>query len=135
MHSVQPLLVVDDEALIRFEMVDTLQAGGYTVSECGDGTSALIAIDESTVLHGLITDVNMGTGPTGWIVARHARQKFPDIAVVFVTGDSAADWASEGVPNSIVMQKPFAYAQLVAAVANLLIDIGPQPAPEDPLAD
>ena len=30
-----------------------------------------------------------------------------------MTGDSAADWAAEGVPNSTLLQKPFATAQMI----------------------
>lgn len=129
-EPVQPLLVVDDEHLIRLDLVDTLESGGYTVSDCADGESAMASIDKSVELHGLITDIRMGNGPSGWIVGRHARQKFPNIVVIYITGDSAADWVIEGVPNSVVMQKPFAAAQLLAAVANLLIEAGPQSAPE-----
>lgn len=131
MKPVQPILVVEDEPLIRFDIVDTLQAGGYTVSERGDGASAMAWIDGTTELHGLVTDVNLGDGPTGWMVARHAREKFPRLALVYISGDSIADWAAEGVPNSVVIQKPFAGAQLLTAIANLLLDAGPQPAPED----
>lgn len=135
MIAVQPLLVVDDEALIRIEVIDTLQTGGYTVAECTDGASAMSAIDDSTELHGLITDVRMGQGPNGWLVACHARQKFPNIAVIYITGDSTADWTVKGVPNSVVMQKPFAASQLLTAIATMLIDAGPQPAPESPSSD
>jgi hypothetical protein len=37
-----------------------------------------------------------------------------------VTGASAHDWESHGVPHSIVLQKPFAPAQLVVAISSLL---------------
>jgi hypothetical protein len=37
-----------------------------------------------------------------------------------MTGAAADDWASEGVPNSILLKKPFAPAQLVTAVSQLL---------------
>lgn len=43
------------------------------------------------------------------------------MAVVYMTGDSAADWASEGVPSSVMVQKPFAMAQLITAVSSLSI--------------
>ena len=62
----------------------------------------------------------MGGGIDGWEVARHARAKFPNIAVVYITGDSAAQWSAEGVPESLVLQKPFADAQVVHAIATLL---------------
>jgi hypothetical protein len=37
-----------------------------------------------------------------------------------MSGDSAGDWAANGVPNSIMLNKPFAPAQLVTAVSQLL---------------
>jgi hypothetical protein len=37
-----------------------------------------------------------------------------------MSGASAADWPSKGVPNSIMLEKPFAPAQLVTAVSSLL---------------
>jgi len=37
-----------------------------------------------------------------------------------MTGDSADEWASKGVPNSILITKPFAPVQLVTAVSRLL---------------
>lgn len=53
-------------------------------------------------------------------MARHAREIDPAFAVVYMSGDSTEDWASKGVPNSIMLAKPFALAQLVTAVAQLL---------------
>lgn len=52
-------------------------------------------------------------------VAKHARELDPEFPVVYMSGDSAADWASKGVPNSIRLSKPFAPAQLVTAVFSL----------------
>ena len=127
MDQVQPILVVDDEAVIRMNLVDVLEAGGFTVHESIDGDLALAEIDNYEVLHGLVTDVRLGSELDGWGVARHARLKFPSIAVVYITGDSAGDWSSEGVPNSIVLQKPFADAQLIDAVTTSLREAGPQP--------
>lgn len=63
----------------------------------------------------------MGPGPNGWEVAHQARKKFPSLAVVYVTGDSLTEWPVEGVPQSTVLQKPFAAAELVTALANLLV--------------
>jgi hypothetical protein len=44
-----------------------------------------------------------------------------------VSGDSAEDWGSKGVPNSIMLAKPFAPAQLVTAVSQLLNASMPPP--------
>ena len=127
MDAIQPILVVEDEALIRMNLVDVLEDGGFTVHESIDGDTAVAEIDSRDVLHGLVTDVRLGSEIDGWGVARHARLKFPCIAVVYVTADSAEAWSSEGVPNSVVLQKPFADAQLLDAVTSLLREAGPQP--------
>jgi hypothetical protein len=56
----------------------------------------------------------------GWDVARRARAIKPDLPVVYITGANADEWAVQGVPNSLLLTKPFAPAQLVTAVSQLL---------------
>ena len=56
----------------------------------------------------------------GWKIACEARELFPEIVVVYASGDSASDWSAMGVPDSIMLQKPFAEAQLITAVSTLL---------------
>lgn len=97
--------------------------------EAEDGSEASEAIQNGQTLSGVITDIRLGDGPSGWDVARQARYQFPKIAVVYMTGDSAADWTAQGVPNSVLLQKPFAYAQMIAAISTLLNAVLPEPAP------
>ena len=92
-------------------------------------------IDDAPQLQGLITDIRLGVGPNGWQVARHARRKFANLPIVYVTGDSAADWTVEGVPGSVLLQKPYADAQMLTAMSNLLIEAGPLPPAADPASD
>jgi poly(3-hydroxybutyrate) depolymerase len=56
----------------------------------------------------------------GWAVARHARGLGADTSIVYVTGASAGQWMMQGVPLSIMVSKPFADAQIVAAMTGLL---------------
>jgi hypothetical protein len=37
-----------------------------------------------------------------------------------MTGKSGHDWASKGVPNSVLLTKSFANAQVVTAISQLL---------------
>jgi DNA-binding response OmpR family regulator len=69
----------------------------------------------------LVTDINLEPDKLdGWDVARRAREIDPSFPVVYMTGRDVNDWASNGVPNSIMLAKPFAPAQLVTAVSQLL---------------
>jgi CheY-like chemotaxis protein len=73
------------------------------------------------VYRALVTDINLSPGKlTGWQVARRARALNRVLPVVYMTGGAANDWPSEGVPNSVLIVKPFAPAQVVTAVSQLL---------------
>jgi CheY-like chemotaxis protein len=116
------LLLVEDEPMIQVMMRAILEDGGFTVVTASDGDEALAVIAETLQVSGLITDIQLGDGPNGWAVARHARHFKAELPVVYMTGDSAADWAAEGVPKSIMLAKPFAPAQVVTAISALLND-------------
>ena len=121
MTTILLLLLVEDEPLIAEMMQTTLEEGGYKVILAERGSEALAAFEANRdELAALITDIRLGSGPNGWEVARHARHMKPDLPVVYMTGDSAVSWAAEGVPKSLLLQKPFATAQLVTAVSTLL---------------
>jgi hypothetical protein len=49
----------------------------------------------------------------------------PEFPVIYVTGAAGDEWASQGVPNRILLVKPFAPAQLVIAISQLLNAIAP----------
>jgi DNA-binding response OmpR family regulator len=56
----------------------------------------------------------------GWEVAKRAREVNPALPIIYMTGAAADQWPANGVPNSILLTKPFAPAQLVTALSNLL---------------
>jgi CheY-like chemotaxis protein len=115
------LLYAEDEPLILAATSETLLSGGFEVLAASDGSEAMRLLDKRAQdIAGLITDVRMGTGPNGWEVARHARALNPELPIVYTTGDSAAEWPAEGVPKSIVVQKPYAEAQVLTAISTLL---------------
>ncbi|WP_311202806.1 MULTISPECIES: hypothetical protein [unclassified Mesorhizobium] len=45
--------------------------------------------------------------------------------VIYISGDSAVHWPSEGVPNSVMIAKPFFMPQITTALATLLNDQPP----------
>ena len=122
MQDLPIILVVEDDHLIQSIVEDALEDGGFEIVIASSGEEALGLLDSAAVKHrALVTDINLGRDKLdGWEVARHAREIDPAFPVVYMSGDSAEDWASKGVPNSIMLSKPFAPAQLVTAVSQLL---------------
>jgi len=119
-HSPQVLLV-EDELLIRDLLQSALEDAGFEVAYTDAGEAAIGVLQQRAgELVGVVTDINLGSRTSGWDVARAARRADPRMAVVYMSGGSAHQWAAEGVPRSVVMTKPFAPAQLVVALATQL---------------
>jgi len=119
------VLVVEDDPLMQGVLEDALGEAGFKAAIAGSGEEAV------TLLKGrieeykaLVTDVNLRGMMTGWDVAKQARIVRADFPIVYVTGAAADEWPSHGVPNSILLNKPFAPAQLITAVSQLL-NVGP----------
>jgi len=116
------ILVVEDDHLIQSIVAEAMAEAGFEIVIASSGEQAMELLDSSEgKFRALVTDINLGRDKlSGWEVARHAREIDPAFPVVYTSGDSAEDWASKGVPHSIMLAKPFAPAQLVTAVSQLL---------------
>ena len=115
------ILVVEDDQLIQGVVAETLGDGGFEPAIATSGEEAVALLEgHKGKYRALVTDVNLQGKMDGWEVAQHAREIDPEFPVVYMSGAAAADWASKGVPNSIMLSKPFAPAQLLTAVSNLL---------------
>jgi DNA-binding response OmpR family regulator len=121
-----PILVIEDEYLVQKDVTAALADGGFASEAVFSGEEALTLFMGKTKYSALITDVRLSGSLSGWDVAKRIREKEPAFPVIYVTAH-ADQWASHGVPNSILVSKPFAPAQLVTAVSNLL-NIGTPPA-------
>jgi len=121
------VLVVEDETLIRAVLQEALEDAGYSARFADSAAQAFDALeDQDETFAAVLTDIRLTGGGTGWDVARRARELNPSMPVVYLTGDSAGDWASLGVPNSILVTKPFALAQITTAISHLLnVDSSP----------
>jgi len=120
------VLVVEDDQSIQGMVEAALTDGGFESSIAATGEEAVALLEnEPDKFQALVADVDLRGAITGWDVARSARELAPDIPVIYTTGAAADQWTSHGVPNSVLLNKPFASAQLVTAVSQLLNHIPP----------
>ena len=121
MSTIIILLLVEDEAGIRNILEEGLGDAGFELVVKDSGTSAIAELEaDAGVFNVVMTDIRLGDGPSGWDVGRRARELVHGMPVVYMSGDSANEWASQGVPGSIMIEKPFVMAQVVTAIATLL---------------
>jgi len=114
----ETVLVIDDEALIRMLVVESLEDLGYRTLEAGDGPEALKVLRSDAKIDLLITDVGLPNGMNGRQVADAARALRPGLKVMFVTGYAESAVLSHGHldPGMQVVTKPFemnAFAQRI----------------------
>ena len=115
------ILVVEDDYPLEGVVEDFLREGGFETHALSSGEEALTLFRGKVANYkALVTDVNLKGTLSGWEVARQVREIAADFPVVYMTGADADQWTSQGVPNSILLQKPFAPAQLITAVSHLL---------------
>jgi DNA-binding response OmpR family regulator len=115
------IMVVEDDQLVQTMVEAALADGGFEPAIAASGEEAVTLLKGGlTKYRALVTDINLRGRLDGWEVARQAREIDPEFPIVYMTGLSAEEYGSKGVPNSILLNKPFAPAQLVTAVSQLL---------------
>src|SRR5690606_29622859 len=125
------VLVVDDEAPIRYSLARYMERRGHEVHQAGDGYAALEMVDAALETEGydiVIADMRMpGLCGEGLLAHLRDRPDGLDQRLIFMTGDLQAPGAARLVQESgiPVMWKPFELAevaQLIEAQARLLTE-------------
>lgn len=80
-------VVVEDEFLIRMQIVDTLADAGWEVEEFASGEAALEFLGKRRDIAFLLTDIRLAGALTGWDVAEAYRRVNPRIRVCYCSGN------------------------------------------------
>jgi DNA-binding response OmpR family regulator len=128
MSELPVILVVEDDQLLQAFVEQALTDGGFDAAVAASGEEAVTLLTGNKGKYrALVTDINLLGKMDGWEVAQRAREIDHAFPVIYMSGAHAEDWSVKGVPNSIMLAKPFAPAQLVTALAQLL-NAAPPPA-------
>jgi CheY-like chemotaxis protein len=117
----ETVLVVEDDPVVRLLVTQVLNDLGYAALEAVDGAAAMPILDSRRRLDLMITDVGL-PGINGRQLAEIARQRRPDLPVLFMTG-YAKDATTQAAFLSTGMQiiaKPFGLADLAARIREMI---------------
>lgn len=110
----RPILIVDDDAVLRETAAQLLSDSGFSVTEAGDGDEALRSIDiEVPAL--VILDVQM-PGVDGPEFARALRKRLRRVPLVILTGVADPKREADRCNAEAYLRKPFDAAELVRVV-------------------
>jgi two-component system, cell cycle sensor histidine kinase and response regulator CckA len=127
----EPVLLVEDDEMVRKFSSQVLARAGYRVVSARDGNEALLALDtEGSAIRLIITDVVMPV-MDGRTLAREALRRFPGLPVLYLSGYTEDAIVSHGILEEGVqlLQKPFAPGELLRRVRAVLDGT---PAPDGP---
>jgi PAS domain S-box-containing protein len=118
------ILVVEDDENVRTATSDMLRELGYRVMVAADGASALHLVDVRPDIRLLFTDVGLPGGMNGRQLADAARERRPELPVLFTTGYARNAIVHHGRldPGIHLLSKPFTYAELADKLNRMLAD-------------
>jgi DNA-binding response OmpR family regulator len=121
LENLPVILVVEDDPPIQIIVEDALVDGGFEPAIAPSGEEAVTLLEgRRGKYHALVIDITLLGKLDGWDVAKRARELDPAFPILYITAAHADRWPSKGVPNSVLLTKPFVPAQLVAAVDRMV---------------
>ncbi|NTF32215.1 response regulator [Rhizobium skierniewicense] len=109
------VLVVEDEPIIRFTLVDVLEEAGYRVLEASNVLEAIAVIGKVDTISAVITDIDMPGGLSGLDLVRMLSSCQEQIAVIVTSGGHAPD-ALELPDDVRFFSKPYHFDDIFFAL-------------------
>lgn len=117
------VLVVDDEALIRWSLNERLSGAGYQVYEAGDGVAALRYFrDGATPIDVVVLDLKL-PDTDGVTLLKQIKRICPTCRVIVMTAFGTPDKLAEARDSGAydVLPKPFNLDKMLHAVERALL--------------
>jgi CheY-like chemotaxis protein len=113
----QRVLIVDDEPELRDYVAEVLREASFAVTAARDGLEAMRRIEAGEQFDLVLTDIRM-PGLSGLELVRRAKQRSPDLRVLFMSG-YAAEYRIDPDREDF-MPKPFLPQELLGCVFEIL---------------
>lgn len=115
----QKILVVEDEALLRFTISDELRDVGYEVFEASNADEAIRVLESDKDIRLIFTDIDMPGSMDGLDLAAMVRDRWPPVRII-VTSGKQRPHSMELPQGGSFMPKPYGYANVAKAIEEML---------------
>jgi CheY-like chemotaxis protein len=112
------VLVVEDEALIRMDMVDFLQREGFEVFEAAHAAAAIEILERTPSISVIFTDIDMPGTMDGLALAAAVRDRWPPVKIVVTSGHQTVE-QSELPDGGRFFSKPYRHDAVAATFREL----------------
>jgi CheY-like chemotaxis protein len=112
-------LLVDDDITYRHVIGEMLTEDGWDVIETSTGEDALTFSGLKGKPTLLVTDINLGGGMDGWALGLLARNQWPDIGLLFISGENQSRQQYYYLLPEVFLLKPFRRSDFLTAAAEV----------------
>jgi len=113
-----PVLIVEDEPVLRMMAVDIVESAGFEAVEAHDADTALAILEKRPDIRVLFSDIQMPGSMDGMKLARAVRDQWPRVRIILTSGHCRAQ-DLDLPPGSLFFPKPYDLRQLEAALSRL----------------
>ncbi len=114
------LLLVEDDVLVRMTVALMLEDDGFSVVEAATAAEAQRLMQGGLDAMVVVTDVDLGAGPSGTELADRLRDQRPDLPIIFITGRTASLAGRRLDLREAILPKPFEGSELSQLVRRML---------------
>jgi len=118
-HGGSAVLVVEDEVLIRLDMVDCLEEAGFEVETAATAGQAIRILERRDDIQLILTDVDMPGTMDGLKLAAYVRDRWPPIKIIVTSGHVSV--APERIPaGGRFFSKPYDRPKIAEAIRDMI---------------
>ena len=104
-NAMPAILVVEDEVLVRIDLVDTIEDAGFPTFEANCADEAISLLETHPEIAVLFTDIDMPGTMDGLKLSHYVRNRWPPVRIVVTSGHVMA--TPEQMPaQSLFLTKP-----------------------------
>lgn len=112
------VLVVEDESLIRADIVESLEDAGLNVFEAADADQAIRLLETVPEIKVVFTDVDMPGSMDGLRLAAYVRDRWPPVSLIVTSGHVAV--RDDELPaGGRFFRKPYNAPEVIRAMAEM----------------
>ena len=115
------VLLVEDEILISHLVADVLTEHGFEVHEAANADEALRYLDGGGAVDVMFTDVNLPGSMDGARLAQQARERRPELPIVYASGRHGASELGRMVTRSVFVPKPYRPRDVCVLLTRLTV--------------
>jgi CheY-like chemotaxis protein len=109
------VLVVEDDAMIRMDVVSMIEDAGFDVLEAVDADEAIGILESRSDITVVFTDIEMPGSMNGLKLAFAVRDRWPPVAIIIASGRIRPQ--PDEMPTEVAfLRKPYSEASVLEAV-------------------